>query len=209
MCGWENSFSTDMRTFDIMWIRIQANHRFLPTRNLRYDHTTESSKGNYLMLTIIKGKNDQLALLKSPMIRRVTRHICFRMFYFALANSPNTTALKIKFVDLTRASKQTFFEDALKASDDHLSWLQYEHNIGNLPIEYAFEIHYDQQSLISDIGIDDISVIHGTCNGSEIITTTTQEPDTEKVLDCEFEPHKTCNWNFSTSTWKLTNYKQG
>lgn len=207
MCGWENRHNVIQGSHYVLWLRLQANNRFIRSTTMRYDHTTETKEGFYLMLPLEMLKNSK-AELESPILHRKTKSLCFTMFYFGKTTANSTQLFVLSFLDLTRANRNIIFDQAVNGSTGTLAWIKYQHELDNLPLAYAFRIRAaSSNEIVSDIGIDDISITQGYCPGHDHgSTTTTVEPPSEKKFDCDFESDH-CNWKYD-SNWKRTDYRE-
>ncbi|OTF71156.1 MAM and LDL-receptor class A domain-containing protein, partial [Euroglyphus maynei] len=140
--------------------------------------------------------------------------ICFQMFYFAKSSSAKIgiVAMKIQLINLSNG--KIISEYPVNATIT-LKWTLFERSFDNVPNIYSFHIVVSnvQQRIQSDIGIDDIHIIHGSCPSdptSSTSTTTTKTPTTmipnsEKIADCDFERNN-CRWLYSHNSWNRTSY---
>jgi len=202
MCGWLNSRTTSFRKH-VLWLRIQPNSRFIKGSILKYDHTTMSQNGNYLVMPLAMAIN-AYSSLTSPLLKFNVNSICFQMWYFAMANNSSIPALNVRLVDISRRKSNILIR--LNATQNVLNWTLFQTEFTNLPAAFNIQIEtmVGSQEVQSDIGIDDISIQMGGCGGPyQPPTSTTPVPATEKVLDTNFEVNSAVNWNYDQTAWRV------
>lgn len=148
------------------------------------------------------------AELKSPIIQNGWSEACFSLYYFAQAENESVIALMVKFNDLTHPKSTRTF--SIVNSTKELNWVRFERTFDNLPAAYSISLFGVYNSrLKSDVGIDDISIEQGDCQGRHIPTSTTPMPTTiaDTLLDCDFE-RQNCNWKYDSGSWNLTDFQQ-
>lgn len=201
MCGWQNAHSIQQNKHTVLWIRVNPYLQYFKgSRHLTFDHTTLSYKGNYLLLTVDMFQSAD-AILVSPVLRRAEtiNKICFRMFYFALMRKVDTL-MQLRFVDLTVGGRNTELITDIKGWND-MMWHELAQEFDDLPQVFAFKIvSNSSQSLVSDIGIDDITITKGSCSGGG--STTSAPPQEIGKFRCGFEQH--CNWAWNAKGWMVT-----
>lgn len=126
------------------------------------------------------------------------------MFYFAKSSNQSLSAMNLTLID---ASNNRVLSFALIQTTPTLMWTIFQFHTPHLPPYFYFVLKplYSAQ-LQSDLGLDDIKLIQGPCLNYSIPTTTTPIPVIEKVLDCDFENAKLCNWKWNQTIWNVTDY---
>ncbi len=214
MCGWENAATSSGRK-RVLWLRIQPNSLFLKGTFLKFDSTTHSPNGNYLVLPN-QMIDHATSVLKSPLLHRSSvsgGKICFSLRYFARAYSTNGSvpAFTVRFVDLTRRRNSA---EVVNATQTMVDWSLYRREFSNLPATFRFYIETTYlgptKELLSDVGIDDIQVQSGACSGgnnNNQPSSTTPLPADEKMFDCTFDESAACNWQYNNSVWNVTDFR--
>lgn len=207
MCGWRNKKVAEADFQDtILWIRVQPINRFAQESGMPFDHTTNSARGNYLVLPFnSQSRNRRPVVIKSPMIPRINPTICFEMYYFAQASS-SLPALLVEMIDLTKTDDYPV--SRFLNTSRTLHWQQFKIELTNLPISYAFKISalYDNR-ISSDIGIDDITILQQPCDTHS----STMEPSPRPPIlkgDCDFERNNSCRWKFDQKHWQITSFQE-
>lgn len=206
MCGWQNS-GTSLGKKRVFWLRIQPNSMFLKGTFLKFDSTTRTQNGNYLVLpNQMIGR--AFSVIKSPLLHRSSSKVCFSLYYFARGTSNFVRAFTVSLYDLTR-HKST--NKVVNATQTLFDWKLYKREFSNLPATYQFYIETffngpSNATLQSDIGIDDIRIENGGCSGQQPAQSTTPLPPNEKIFDCTFDESVTCNWQYNTA-WNVTDFK--
>lgn len=206
MCGWQNA-GASLGKKRVFWLRIQPNSMFLKGTFLKFDATTRTQNGNYLVLP-----NQMIdraySAIKSPLLHRSSSKICFSLYYFARGTSNFVPAFTVSFFDLTR-KKST--KEVVNATQTLADWKLYKREFSNLPATFQFYIETffngpANASLQSDIGIDNILIENAGCSGQPTQSTTPMPPD-EKMFDCSFDGSANCNWQYNSTAWNVTDFK--
>lgn len=135
MCGWSNQ-QTTFGSKKVLWLRIQPTSRYIKGSLLYYDHTTNSKKGNYLVMPTMMQVNS-VSTLRSPLMRRRSDpQICFSMYYFAQGANTSVVALRLRLMDL---GKQTSIIKTINATR-YLTWTKVEFEFDKVPNAYVFQI---------------------------------------------------------------------
>lgn len=204
MCGWRNAHRILTNEKTVLWMRYRPTQDAGAYR-MSTDNTTGTSKGNYLLLDISADRFRQ-AVLASPIIKRRSSKICFRMSYFG-KSSYSVPLLSLAFVNLTETRSDSIELLTEIPVRHQMQWFQFQQEFVDLPSAYAFKIyvHYSGTPS-SDLGIDDIRIVQGGCPGMPDVSTTTPTPPVDvTTMDCNFDSAK-CGWSWD-SRWKQTNYK--
>jgi len=214
MCGWENP-NPHHSTKRVLWLRIQPNSHFIKGSYLKFDHTTKSQEGNYLVWPM-QMQHDDYAVLRSPLIRRKSHKLCFTLYYFAQqANSSsvkrNVPAFRVRLLNLSKGSTTNLVE-SVNATPTLTDWSMYRREFTDLPSTFQFQIEATYNADIgSDIGIDDITIERKSCTDFNEedpywYETTTPMPAIERALDCNFDDTTLCLWDFDDTAWNITNF---
>lgn len=206
MCGWTQKHSYTRGSNNVIWLRISPTSHYIKGNLLKYDHTTNSAAGNYLVMPL-QMQDGSITVLRSPLIYKRSEKMCLALYYFAQASSGiQVVALKISLFNL--ANQSAMVVGSMNATTK-LEWTRWSHELSPLPDKFIIQIESKySRSLQSDIAIDDILVMQGGCLDAPAISTTTAEPVVEKVLDCDFD-NGPVNWDFDKQNWQITNSKNG
>lgn len=209
MCGWQNSGTTWSKK-RVFWLRIQPNSMFLKGTFLKFDATTRTQNGNYLVLPN-QMIDRAFSVIKSPLLHRSSSKICFSLYYFARGTSNLVPAFTVRLFDLTRKRSTS---EVINATTTLADWKLYKREFSNLPATYQFYIETSfvgsaNASLQSDIGIDDIRIENAGCSGQQPAQSTTPMPPEEKMFDCTFDGPTNCNWQCNNTFWNVTDFKDG
>ncbi len=122
----------------MLWLRIQPNStRYVKGSLLHYDHTTQSGRGNYLLMPAMMAANAH-SVLGSPLIRQKQSPVaCFTMYYFAQGANTSVVALTVRLVDLGKQKSTAAY--TLNATTS-LYWVKAELEFDKVPTTYAFQI---------------------------------------------------------------------
>lgn len=200
----------------MMWLRIRPSSRYIKGRLLRFDHTTNSPAGNYLVMPS-QMQDRSVTRLRSPVLHRDTLNsdkVCLTLYYFAQAmllkqsNGP-PVAFKVSFIDLTNRNHVRLYN---VSATGKLEWTKFSRQYDQLPKAFVIEIvaQFDR-NIVSDIALDDITIVPGDCssgNVPEVPSTTPKTGIDEKILDCNFDDAK-CNWEFDKDSWSVVNAQTG
>ena len=204
MCGWKNML-VKIGNKRVFWLRIKPNSMYISGTFLKFDHTTRSTQGNYLIWPL-QMQTHTSSILKSPLMHRKSPKICFSLYYFARASNNTVPAFRVRFVDLTRHTSSFEVVNGTRILDD---WILYRREISNLPQTYQFFIEsFYSGAILSDIGVDDIKIENRPCwNDSMSSSSTTPMPSSERYLDCNFD-NPPCLWDYDTNVWNNTDFKE-
>ncbi len=137
-CGWDNlQTSSSGRSNSVLWLRVQPTSRYIKGSLLHYDHTTQSNRGNYLLMPAMMAANAR-SVLASPLIRQRQSPIaCFTMYYFAQGANTSVVALTVRLVDIGKQKSTAAY--TLNATTS-LYWVKAELEFEKAPTTYAFQI---------------------------------------------------------------------
>lgn len=135
MCGWSNLQPRGERK-KILWLRIQPNSRYIKGNLLHYDHTTQKSRGNYLVMPAMMQAN-AFSVLRSPLLSMNTyTHACFSMYYFAKGANSSVKALTLQLIDIGKRTSTTY---SINASY-YLEWRKAEFEFAKVPTKFFIQI---------------------------------------------------------------------
>lgn len=202
MCGWRNSHAIIQGQSTILWMRYKPRKEDSSGR-MKFDHTTGTATGNYLLLNI-QSESESRALLTSPIIERRSTKTCLRFAYFGFATT-RAKLLQVTLIDLV-TGKKVATKNVM--AELELGWQQFSATFANLPRAFAFQIQAAySMSLRTNIGLDDIQLAPGDCHGDVVVSTSTPPPTHNMTsMDCNFEQRDVCAWNYLSSQWTKTRY---
>src|SRR5699024_5878488 len=112
----------------VLWLRIKPNTPLLREGVMTFDHTTRGGEGNYLALS--NELRNYHSTLRSPIILRKSRSICFSMYYFA--SSDNRSSLSaLRFSVRSLDGSKTLANTDVNASYHRMGWTGFQLQIDN------------------------------------------------------------------------------
>ncbi len=182
-----------------MWLRVKPNTKFLTGKLLKFDHTTQSSNGNYL-LAPLSVLDNAVATVQSPLLYRSdssSNSMCVSLFYFAKPSNASlpVEAIQLKLLNLSRKNGGKNSDVVKISTSTSDGWTQFQHQFTALPNAYVLQLRTVYKAAIgSDVGVDDISISEGACKSGE---TTTAKPYSSVTHSSPFS-------SFSTTTTTTT-----
>jgi hypothetical protein len=177
----------------------------------KYDHTTCTDEGWYVYVPI-DSQSDGVAILQSEIIRYGST-VCLKFFYnildeYSINFTPKLTVGYLAPDNLTPIWKFNISDNR------HDIWNNFSATFTGMPENYKFLLKTIEGNISrADVAVDDIQVMSGSCEPAftttpNSIKTTTLEPISEKLYDCDFESK--CNWiidsNWNTSRWEPSKF---
>ena len=134
-CGWTNMQTSSFGN-RVLWLRIQPNSRYIKGTLLHYDHTTQSTRGNYLVMPAMMMAGSY-SILRSQLLRENQYPtVCFSMYYFARGANTSVIALTLRLLDLGKRKSSFVYINATTS----LYWKKAEFEFNKVPATFAFQI---------------------------------------------------------------------
>ncbi|XP_077378927.1 MAM and LDL-receptor class A domain-containing protein 1 isoform X1 [Festucalex cinctus] len=189
-CGWVNNAPPES-TVKWDWLSGSAGGQFVP----KYDHTTMSSLGHFVLFRPFKSDREEVARLDSEWMEAVDQ-ACFEFWHHADGWSSNKTSdvTLTVFVNETSGLRQIWTTRGLTNS----GWIQDKVNYSALGYHQIVLQASSQPSMGSSFSLDDLHIIRNqSCH--VIIPTTTPNPATTTTAPPDYGVHCTfeqdlCNW---------------